>query len=30
MSKEKEIENYYDERDTPEDAIKSSHSEIQR
>ena len=30
MSKEKEVENYYDEHDTPEDNIKSSHSEIQR
>ena len=28
--KEKETENYYDERETPEDAIKSSHSEFER
>ena len=30
MSKEKEVENYYDERETAEDSIKSSHSELQR
>ena len=30
MSKEKEIETEFFERNTPEDAIKSSHSELQR
>ena len=30
MSKEKQVETEFFERDTPEDAIKSSHSEIQR
>ena len=30
MSKEKEVENYYDKREIAEDSIKSSHSELAR